>query len=177
VARIPEEELAQLKATVDLAALVRASGVDLSPVGADLRGRCPFHEDATPSLVVTPAKGLWHCFGCDLGGSAVDWVMRTQHVSFRHAVEVLRAKLPLLAEGATSSSFKRLPCPVALDADDQQLLNQVIAHYHANLKETPDALAYLTKRGLTSSEMVDRFKLGFANRTLGWRTAWRQVPR
>jgi len=175
VARIPVEELARLKREVDLASLVRASGVDLSPVGEDLRGLCPFHPEETPSLVVTPAKGLWHCFGCDLGGSAVDWVMRSEHVSFRHAVEVLRAKVPSLAAGEAGEALpKRLPSLLPFDADDQVLLNQVIAFYHETLKETPEALAYLAKRGLSSSEMVERFKLGYAERTLGYRLPSRE---
>jgi len=65
MARIPKEEIERLKRETDLAALVRASGVELAPHGAngDLIGRCPLHDDRTPSLVVTPAKGLWHCLG------------------------------------------------------------------------------------------------------------------
>ena len=58
MARIPEEELRRLKEEVDLAALVTASGVELKAIGSDLRGRCPFHEDVGPSLVITPAAGL-----------------------------------------------------------------------------------------------------------------------
>ena len=59
---------------------------------------CPFHDDREPSLVMTPAKNLWHCLGaCQAGGSVIDWVMRAEGVSFRHAVELLRgATLPPL---------------------------------------------------------------------------------
>jgi len=92
MARIAGEEIERLKKEVDLAELVTRSGVALKKAGADLVGSCPFHEDDTPSLVVTPAKGLWHCMGaCQAGGSVIDWVMRAQGVSFRHAVELLRA--------------------------------------------------------------------------------------
>ena len=55
------------------------------------------------------------------------------------------------------------------DADDYELLGQVVDYYHATLKESPEALAYLERRGLRSSEAIERFKLGFANRTLGYR--------
>ena len=59
--------------------LVQAHGVELRKTGKDLVGRCPFHEDTTPSLVVTPSKNLWHCMGeCQVVGSVVDWVMRAQ---------------------------------------------------------------------------------------------------
>jgi hypothetical protein len=63
--RIPDDEIERLKRETDLAGLVRMSGVELAPHGAgrDLIGRCPLHDDRTPSLVVTPAKGLWHCLG------------------------------------------------------------------------------------------------------------------
>jgi hypothetical protein len=101
VVRIADEEIERLKKDVDLAQLVIRSGVALKKAGADLVGCCPFHDDDTPSLVVTPSKNLWHCMGaCQVGGSAIDWVMRTQGVSFRHAVEVLREGMaPVITPG------------------------------------------------------------------------------
>jgi DNA primase len=81
----------RLKREVAIAALAEARGVVLTPHGADLIGRCPFHDDHAPSLVITPAKNLWHCLGaCQRGGSVIDWVTQAEGLSFRHAVEVLR---------------------------------------------------------------------------------------
>jgi DNA primase len=92
MARIPEEEIERLKQTIALERLVEARGVKLVRHGADLLGLCPFHDDREPSLVVSPKKNLWHCLGaCQTGGTVIDWVMRTSGVSFRHAVELLRA--------------------------------------------------------------------------------------
>ena len=69
MARIPKAELARLKAEVSVQRLVEGCGVELRRQGADLVGNCPFHEDSSPSLVVTPAKNLWHCLGaCARGG-------------------------------------------------------------------------------------------------------------
>ena len=171
MARIPDEELERLKSEVSLQRLVEARGIELRRHGADLLGLCPFHDDHDPSLVVTPAKNLWHCLGaCQAGGTVIDWVMRANGVSFRHAVELLRADLSLAAGPAPRvGTVRRLPAPVERDAGDAEALAQVVGYYHETLKQSPEALAYLQRRGLRSSEMVEHFRLGFANRTLGLR--------
>ena len=172
MARIPDAEIERLKNEVSVQRLVEASGIELKKSGKDWAGQCPFHEDATASLVVTPAKNLWHCFGCGLGGGSIDWVMKTHGISFRHAVELLRADSSLAAGSHAPvgrSLVRKLPPPVALDAGEQELLNQVIGFYHETLLQSPEALAYLDKRGLGNRELIERHRLGFANRTLGLR--------
>jgi len=173
MARIPESEVERLKREVSVQRLAEARGIKLHRHGADLLGLCPFHDDRSPSLVITPAKNLWHCLGaCNMGGTAIDWVMKAQGISFRHAVELLRADyLPLAAapvHPVKQSTVPKLPPPVAREADDRALLLQVVDYYSRTLKQSPEALKYLASRGLQSSEIIDRFKLGFANRTLGY---------
>jgi DNA primase catalytic core len=175
MARIPEEEIGRLKREVSLERLAEARGVKLKRHGADLIGLCPFHDDHNPSLVISPGKNLWNCLGaCRAGGTSIDWVMRAEGVSFRHAVELLREDhLPLAAHPSAKppriSTVPKLSPPVARDADDRALLLQVVSYYNETLKTTPEALKYLEARGLKSSEMIDRFQMGFANRTLGYR--------
>jgi DNA primase catalytic core len=175
MARIPTDELERLKRETDLAALVRARGVELKRHGKDLLGLCPFHDDKEPSLVVTPSKGLWNCLGaCGEGGTVVDWVMKTEGVSFRHAVELLREGLPSLAAAPTDrpvkiSTVPKLPCPLDEKATDAELFDQVVDFYHETLLASPEAIAYLTKRGIADGEAIRRFRLGYANRTLGLR--------
>jgi DNA primase len=90
--RIPTEQLDRLKQAVSLERLVAARGIILKRHGADLIGLCPLHEDREPSLVISPKNNLWHCLGaCQVGGSVIDWVMKAEGVSFRHAVELLQA--------------------------------------------------------------------------------------
>jgi DNA primase len=174
MARIPDEEIERLKREVSLERLVTGFGIELKKHGADLIGRCPFHEDREPSLVVTAEKNLWHCLGaCQTGGSVIDWVMRTRGVSFRYAVELLRSNHPSLAAGIgrvlRNDTTTKLEAPIEAQAADQEILRQVVHYYHETLKESPEALRYLESRGLTHPEMIERFKLGFANRTLGYR--------
>jgi DNA primase catalytic core len=178
MARIPEHEVERLKKEISVQRLAEAQGIKLTRHGADLLGLCPFHDDRNPSLVITPAKNLWHCLGaCNTGGSVIDWVMKANGVSFRHAVELLKADhFPLAAAPGTlesrpakHSTVRKLPPPVEREADDRALLLQVTGYYNEALKQSPEALKYLESRGLKSSEIIDRFKLGFANRTLGYR--------
>ena len=174
MARIPEGEIERLKREVSLERLAEARGVTLKRHGADLIGLCPFHEDHSPSLVISPQKNLWNCLGaCGKGGSVIDWVMRAEGISFRHAVELLKHQhLPLAAPPGAKlpqrSTVPKLPAPVNREADDRALLLQVTHYYHETLKQTPEAQQYLVKRGLTSAEMIEYFQLGFSNRTLGY---------
>jgi DNA primase len=160
MARIPDSELERIKREVPLLELVRGAGIALKRHGADWIGLCPFHRDTNPSLVITPAKNLWHCLGaCQAGGSVIDWVMRREGVSFRRAVEDLRTTLP----GGSGPS-------VVLDAslDDAALLRAVMGYYHRTLLTSPEAIAYLEKRGLNHRHAIESFQLGYANRTLAY---------
>lgn len=129
MARIPDDTLNRLKREVSPVRLVEKSGVALKAHGKDRIGHCPFHDDKTPSLVVSPGSNLWHCLGaCQTGGSVVDWAMKTQGVSFRHAVEILRADVPALAAveaPVKKTTTKKLDVLLSEDAEAQQLLNQV----------------------------------------------------
>ncbi|MDQ3256474.1 MAG: CHC2 zinc finger domain-containing protein [Acidobacteriota bacterium] len=173
MARITEAEVERLKREVSLERLVESKGVKLQRRGADLHGCCPFHDDKTPSLVVTPSKNLWHCFGaCAVGGSVIDWVMRAEGISFRHAVELLKADYLALGDVTAPvkrSTVQKLETPLDTEADDHELMKQVATYYHETAKGSPELLDYLERRGLRSSEMLERFRLGFANRTLAYR--------
>ncbi|OKP00288.1 CHC2 zinc finger domain-containing protein [Xenorhabdus eapokensis] len=166
MARIPEAELQHLKTAVPLVAIIEQQGRQLFKRGKDMTVLCPFHEEKTPSMVITPAKNLYHCFGCDAGGSVLDWVMHTEGLSLRHAVERLRAVL------GHNPAVEPLVQPEELAGDaigQQVLLSRVVAFYHHTLLNAPEAQAYLSKRRLNHPELVSHFKLGFANRTLAYR--------
>ncbi len=169
--RIPDHQLERLKQDISLQRLAEGLGITLKPSGEELRGLCPFHEDHEPSLFIHPVKNLFHCKGCGVHGSPLDWIMLSEGVSFRHAVELLQADhIPsLVADPVKHSTVRKLPTPLEADSEDAQLLGQVVDYYHQTLKQSPEALAYLEKRGIASAEMIDRFKLGYANRTLGYR--------
>ncbi|MGH9268011.1 MAG: CHC2 zinc finger domain-containing protein, partial [Acidimicrobiales bacterium] len=173
MARIPEAEIERLKAEVAVERLAEARGIVLRRHGKDLLGLCPFHDDREPSLVISPAKNLWHCMGaCSAGGSVIDWVMRAEGVSFRHAVELLRNGAPTSADDRPApkrTSVPKLSAPFDVSVEDRELLGEVVGFYHQTLRESPDAIGFLERRRIAHPEAVERFRLGFANRTLGYR--------
>jgi DNA primase len=173
VARVPEELIGRLKAEVSLVSLAASAGVALRKTGADFTGCCPFHEDDTPSLVISPERNLWHCLGaCQAGWSVIDWVMRAEGVSFRHAVELLRDGMPAVSAAAQApgrSTVRKLAWPVERGALDHELLGQVVSYYHRVLTESPDTLGYLARRKISHPEAVETFRLGCADRSLGLR--------
>ncbi|HEI3534526.1 TPA: toprim domain-containing protein [Escherichia coli] len=169
MARIPEAELQHLKAAVSLVAVVQAQGRQLVKKGKDFTTLCPFHDEKTPSCVISPEKNLYHCFGCNAGGSVLNWVMQTEKLSLRKAAERLKAELgdnPAVVPLVTRDEPE-------IFADDeagrQKLLGRVVEFYHHTLLNAPEAVAYLEKRRLNHPELVAAFKLGFANRTLPYR--------
>jgi len=176
MARFDDLELEEVKRRTDLAALIRSRGVVLTGgegSTGNLVGRCPFHDDETPSLVVTPGKGLWRCMSpaCGATGNAIQFIMKKDGLSFRHAVELLRAP-SAAAFTAQPKRARVLASPVALDADDQTLLRQVVDYYAERLRDPQAGSAargYLEKRGLGSAEAIAAHGIGFADRTLGLR--------
>jgi len=178
MARIPDSEIERLRSTVNLVRLIEADGLALKKIGKDWACACPFHEgDHEPSLIVSPDKNLFHCFACGAAGSPVDWVMRRRGVAFRRAVELLRGMVDgeAVAVDVPKVAASKIVAPLAASEDDATLLAEVIAHYHATLKQSPEALDYLAKRGLDHPELIEHFQLGYANRTLGYRLPMKQV--
>ena len=174
--KIADEEIARLKREVSLVQLVESFGVKLSGNGDNLMGLCPLHNDREPSLVVSPAKGLWHCLGaCQTGGDVIAWVMKTRRVSFRLAVAMLREPSTLAAGVALATPSKLEALVETTDEPDAVVMQRTLNFYHATLKQTPEGLAYFQSRGLENGEMIEHFRLGFANRTLGYRLPKMQV--
>nr|NIM16408.1 DNA primase [Candidatus Aminicenantes bacterium]NIN22562.1 DNA primase [Candidatus Aminicenantes bacterium]NIN46331.1 DNA primase [Candidatus Aminicenantes bacterium]NIN89172.1 DNA primase [Candidatus Aminicenantes bacterium]NIO85660.1 DNA primase [Candidatus Aminicenantes bacterium] len=189
MARLVDDELERLKQEVSLQDLVESYGVELKKKGKDLIGLCPFHPDKNPSLVVTPDKNLWHCLGaCQEGGSVIDWVMKSEGVSFRHAVEILKEREGIGGNGGNGngrngeavtmavppkpvkqSTVLKLDSPFESSVETQALLNRVSEFYHEALKQQAEGMEYLQQRSLKHPEMIDHFKLGLSQRTLCYR--------
>jgi len=165
---VPPEVKERIKREVPIQRLAEARGIKLHRSGKELIGLCPFHDDRNPSLNIDPAKNVWNCKGaCGEGGDVILWVMRAEGVSFHHALELLRKDYaPSAGPVVKIATVPKLPPLIDATADDKKLLGTVADYYHRTLKDSPEAQQYLIKRGLQSGEIIDRFKLGYANRSL-----------
>ena len=134
--------------------------VQLKKTGRSYKGLCPFHQEKTPSFVVFPESGNFHCFGCGRGGDVFTFYMGVEHVEFRDALQELAKRA-----GVELSSAPSLPPEV--DAHRNRLieLNEMAAAFYANVLRNTGAGAagrtVLEERGV-SLEMSERFGLGFA---------------
>ncbi len=150
----------EIKQRVHITDLV-GSRVALKKAGRTLKGLCPFHDEKTPSFVVYPDQGSYHCFGCGKSGDAFTWVQETEHLDFGEA-------LRHLAQRAGVDLPERRRDPQATEHRQRLLavLAEAAAFYHRQLLEarTPEAQAvrkYVESRGLTAAT-VEGFGLGYA---------------
>ena len=167
MARLLDDEIKHIKQSISLLNWIENEGHEPKKEGSDYVMACVFHDDKTPSLKITPHKNLYHCFGCGAAGSVIDWVMNTQALDFRAAVEHIEQQ----GGAAVSKVAKPQPAPSSLAADithtdEQTTLQGVIDYYHEALKNNTDALAYLDSRGLNNVELINTFKLGFSNKSI-----------
>ena len=179
MARFSEEELDDIRRNTDIVALIESYGTKLKerPTPNEYMGCCPLHDDETPSLCVNRAKGKWQCKGCEAEGDCFSWIQKAEKVSFPHGVQLLKdKKVGVLSGNGTKAAFaRRLDNPIEMTSEDHELLSQVAEYYHSQLKESKEGLAYLKSRGLDNAEAIDKFQLGFSNRTLGLRMPTNQV--
>lgn len=135
--------------------------VTLKRAGGNLVGRCPFHSERTPSFTVFPATSSYYCFGCGAGGDVVTFVMQTENLDYREAVEFLakRAGIPV------EENFERRKSDAPTVKRDRLFsLNKEAARFFFNALNSPEgatARAYLEKREF-SATTIKRFGLGFA---------------
>jgi len=146
----------EIKAKLDIVDVIREY-IQLRPAGMNFRANCPFHNEKTPSFMVSPEKQIWHCFGCGKGGDVLSFVMEMEGLSF---VETLRSLAPRAGvvlkkvDSQLASKRNRLLDILELSAN----------YYHKILLESQEArpaLDYLLERGLTKKTITD-WKIGFS---------------
>ena len=136
--------------------------VTLKRAGVNLKGLCPFHDDKTPSFVVSPAKNLCKCFACGEGGSPVNFIMKHEQLGYYDALRYLARKYGIEVKEEELSAEDRM---AANDRESMFAVNDWAKKWFENeLHDTPDGraigLAYFRNRGFRD-DILKRFQVGF----------------
>ena len=138
--------------------------VHLKPAGKGFKGLCPFHEEKTPSFMVSPEKQLFHCFGCGEGGNVFNFLMKYEKLSFFEAVKMLAQKsgVPLPVDEEKENILHK-------KKERLYKLNNLVANYYREClfrsNQGKKIINYLKKRGINDTS-VEKYKLGYA--PSGW---------
>ena len=156
---IPRAFIEDLLTRIDLIAVIERY-LPLKKKGINYFACCPFHGEKTPSFSVSPTKQFYHCFGCGVHGNAINFLMEYSGLSFIDAVEELARQYGLAVPREHTPGVAARPPAAQLDPLIA-LTERAAAFYRAQLRQHPEAIAYLKKRGL-SGEIVARFGIGYA---------------
>ena len=162
---IPQTFITDLLNRVDIVDIV-GRYVQLKKGGANFMGLCPFHNEKSPSFTVSPTKQFYHCFGCGAHGTSIGFLIEYSGMGFVDAVKDLAQNVGMIVPDVDD----KIPPAQRAAQQAQSLaltdaLTQACAFYRAQLRDAPDAIAYLKNRGLTG-EVAARFGMGYA--PAGW---------
>lgn len=146
-----------IKDRLDIAEIVKEY-VPLKQAGANFKGRCPFHQEKTPSFMVSADKQIWHCFGCSKGGDIFSFVQEVEGMTFPEALRLLADKAGVTLSRVQVDEVARSAKNRAMD-----ILQFAADWYHRGLLKSPNAQSardYLLSRGVTSDQMKV-FQIGF----------------
>lgn len=146
-------DVERIKEKLSIVDLLR-SYLTLVPAGKHFKANCPFHQEKTPSFMISPERGVWHCFGCGIGGDAITFVMRYEHLEFPEALRFLaeRAGIEINTREQQAEREFTVLYDIHRDACD---------FFRAEYARADTVRAYMEGRGITSAT-TDAFEVGFA---------------
>jgi DNA primase len=150
------DEVEEIKQKADVAEVI-GTYIQLKQAGRNLKAPCPFHQEKTASFMVSPEKGIWHCFGCHQGGDVIKFVQLIEGLDFRDALEVLakRVGVELKARRSGDGGSRQRE-------QLQKAIGWAVKYFQASLVHNPKALTYLKdKRHLTRQTVTD-FQIGYS---------------
>src|SRR3989344_3174924 len=151
----------QIKSRIDILSLVE-SYIKLEKAGKSWKGKCPFHNEKTPSFFVSPERGSYYCFGCGASGDIFTFVEEFEGLDFKGALKLLADKAGVVLETYSKEAKETKSEKEKL----YEVMEEATKFFEENLKSSKEALEYLKSRGLTDKTIKD-FRIGYA--ILDWR--------
>lgn len=162
--RIKDEDIAKVRETARIDDVIGAYVTLRNAGGGNMKGLCPFHDEKSPSFNVTPARGMYHCFGCNAGGDVIKFVMEMDGLSFTETVERLAEKV------GVTLRYEDGPGPARNSGGPQRPrlveAHKLAAAYYADQLATAEAMKarqFLDSRGF-DKEAAEHFGVGFSPR-------------
>jgi len=149
---IDPKSIERLKTQTDIVDVI-GHYLPLRKSGANFVCLCPFHDDKSPSMSVSPSKGIFHCFACKAGGDAIKFVMDYEKLSYPEAIEKIASM--------NNFSLNYIKGNSEIPKENKQILENINAYYRSFLPRVNEAINYLNSRGI-SPELITKFELGFA---------------
>lgn len=163
--RIPEAVIDQVRTSVNITDVV-SEYVQLHKQGRNLFGKCPWHDERTPSFSVNEDKQIFHCFSCGRGGNVFQFLIELQNLSFPEAV----VKVAEIAHVSIDPAYTQTKAVTPVSSENGQLYElyteaaKLYHHMLVNTAQGEASLEYLQKRGL-DDQTIDLFSLGYAPST------------
>ena len=146
----------EIKERLDIIEFVRQY-VTLTPAGKNYKALCPFHKEKTPSFVVSPDRGIWHCFGgCGDGGDVIKFLMRYENLEFVEALKILAEKAGVDFKTSGGQDYKRYNVLYEINEAAKNF-------FQKNFYADGAVFKYLKERGL-KEETVKEFELGLSTK-------------
>lgn len=156
------DEVSQIREKIDLVSFI-SEYLPLKKMGRNFKANCPFHNEKTPSFVVSPERQIWHCFGCQKGGDAFTFLMDYENIDFGEALRTLAKKTGIELR---ESEFRK-----GQSSEKEKLyeINKLSLKFYnyilKNHKAGTSALEYLLEKRKLNKGVIDTFELGFAPNT------------
>lgn len=153
---IPQDKIDEIKSVADIVSVI-GDYVELKRAGSNYVGLCPFHNEKTPSFSVSPSKGIFHCFGCGVGGDVISFIMQKEGLSYPEAIKFLADKLGILVETNEVNKEKYEHRKKLF-----KINNEAKLFYYKNLLINDIPKDYIKKRNLNNN-LINKFIIGYAD--------------
>ena len=153
---IPQDKIDEIKSVADIVSVI-GDYVELKRAGSNYVGLCPFHNEKTPSFSVSPSKGIFHCFGCGVGGDVISFIMQKEGLSYPEAIKFLADKLGILVEINEVNKEKYEHRKKLFEINNEAKL-----FYYKNLLINDIPKEYIKKRNLNNN-LINKFIIGYAD--------------
>src|SRR3989344_4365720 len=148
------KEIEEIKKRIDLVEFIKGY-IDLQPAGKSLKGLCPFHGEKTPSFVVSPERGRWHCFGsCGEGGDIFTFLMKYENIEFYEALQILAERAGVELQHLDPQKQREFGVLYDINEEAKKF-------FRGELQKASKVLEYLKDRGL-HERTIQTFDLGYS---------------